>query len=51
MTKKTFATAQAAREYLVGLGFAPFKKGLTKAALVAPNGKKAWLGYGIKGRT
>lgn len=49
-TKQTFGAAQEAREYLVSLGFAPFRKGLTKGEFTA-NGRRAQLGMCIPGRT
>lgn len=50
-TTKKFYTAQAAREYLVGLGFEPFRKGLTCANLVSSAGRKARLGFCLFSRT
>lgn len=49
-TKQTFGTAKEAREYLVGLGFQPFKKGAVRAELNA-NGRTARLSLGIIGKT
>ena len=47
---KIFGTAKEAREYLVSLGFAPFRKGLTKGQFEA-NGRRASLSMCIPGRT
>lgn len=48
-TKQTFGTAQAAREHLVQLGFAPFKKGLVRGEFTA-TGRKAQLSIGVLGK-
>jgi hypothetical protein len=49
-TKQTFGTTQEVREYLVSLGFAPFKKGLVKGEFSIP-GKKASFGMGLISKT
>ena len=50
MNKQSFYTAAAAREYLVGLGFAPFRKGQLTGTFTA-NGRTAQMGYGLLTRT
>ena len=47
---KTFGTAKEAREHLVHLGFAPFKKGLVRGEFNA-NGLTARLSMAILGNT
>ncbi len=47
---KTFGTAKEAREYLVGFGFPPFRKGQVKGEFTC-NGKIACLSMGIIGKT
>lgn len=48
--KQTFGTAQEARDFLVGFGFAPFRKGLTSGSF-AVTGKKARLSFGLVSKT
>lgn len=50
ITTKIFGTAQAAREYLVELGFPAFRKGLVKFEMVA-NDKRARMSLGLTSKT
>jgi hypothetical protein len=51
MTKQTFTTAAAAREYLVSLGFESFRKGLTKGRFVSKTGRVAHYGMCLLSKT
>ncbi len=48
-TTKTFGAAKEAREYLVSLGFAPFRKGLVRGEFKT-NSQTACLSMGILGK-
>lgn len=49
--KQNFGTAQAAREYLVGLGFPAFRKGMVNGTIIAADGRKARLSMGLLSKT